>query len=58
MKSLITYAFLALYVLWTLVSCSTVTPPEWTGPNPLDTPETFDSPPPSHGNFGPGWLYR
>ena len=52
MKPLFTYAFLAAYVLWTLVSCTAFTAPKdpatgirqdaptsWQGqPNPLDTP--------------------
>lgn len=34
-------------------------PPHWRGtPDPLDTPETFQSVPTANGDFGPGWLYR
>ena len=72
MKPILTYAFLAAYVLWTLVSCSAFTSPrdpvtgirqdapaEWSDTDPLNTPVgTDDTPPPSHGTFGPGWLYR
>lgn len=71
MKSILTYAFLAAYVLWTLVSCTAFTapkdpvtgirkdaPPEWQGtPDPLDTPETFVVRPPAMGRFGPHSEY-
>lgn len=50
-----TLIILAAAVLY-VVSCSPITPGS---PNPLDTPEgTDDTPPASHGTFGPGWLYR
>lgn len=68
---LVTMRTTALLLALLLASCSAFTapkdpvtgirqdaPPEWQGsPNPLDTPETYDRVPPSHGNFGPGWLY-
>ena len=62
MKTIATYLFLAAYVLWTLVSCGPVdpvtgirhdAPPHW-----QNSPETYDRIPPSHGAFGPGWLWR
>ena len=73
MKSTLTYAFLAAYVLWTLVSCSAFTttkdpvtgirmdaPAEWQDtPNPLDSPTDEVAPrPASEGNFGHEWLWR
>ena len=72
MKPLLTYAFLAAYVLWTLVSCTAFTAPkdpvtgirqdapaEWlNGPNPLDTPEVEEFVIPSEGHFGHEWTWR
>ena len=72
MKSLLTYAFLAAYVLWTLVSCTAFTAPkdpvtgirqdapaEWLDtPNPLDTPVAEEFVIPSEGHFGHEWMWR
>ena len=67
MKSLLTYAFLAACVLWTLVSCTAFTapkdpvtgirqdaPPHWRGtPDPRDEPAGNPvRTPPSEGRFG------
>lgn len=48
----------AIVLSFVLTACSP--PTDWAaGPNPLDTPETFVSPPASMGNFGPhSQFYR
>lgn len=48
---------LLIVLAFALVSCGPA-PASWSaGPSPLDTPETFVSPPPSMGRFGPHAEY-
>ena len=56
MKTTIHAIILLALVLWTMASCSPA-PATWTGPNPLDTPDTYVSPPESMGRFGPHAEY-
>lgn len=61
----------AIILALALASCSAFTapknehgirqdaPPEWAGtPDPRDTPATYQSRPPSEGNFGHEWMVR
>jgi hypothetical protein len=46
-------------ILITLALAPCSAPTEWQGtPNPLDTPATYHSTPPSEGHFGHGWQWR